>query len=208
MKKRWLSFACAMLVVLMFSVGAAAGTTVTGPTGLLTLPTADALAPGELSFSYHVDDGDGIGSISYGLIPGLEIGLLTTGPRHNNLGVHGKAVLSHEGASLPGVAVGLCDESFYMVASKRLLGVGVRGHVGVGTGKYDGVFLGVSKMLNPVVVDSGQKASTPAALLAVEYAKGAFNLGVDVLLSPEVRIKVATEDFDSLILGVNFKVSL
>ncbi|NLA57869.1 MAG: YjbH domain-containing protein [Firmicutes bacterium] len=209
MKKHWLSTVCVMVVVLMFSVGAAAGTTVSGPTGLLTLPTADALAPGELSFSYHVEDGDGIGSIAYGLIPGLEIGLLTTGPRNNNLGVHGKAVLSHEGTSLPGVAVGLCDDSFYMVASKRLLGVGVRGHVGVGTGKYDGLFLGVSKMLNPVVVDSGMKgSSTPAALLAVEYAKGAFNLGVDVLLSPEVRIKVATEDFDTLILGVNFKVSL
>ncbi len=209
MKRQWLSFACVVAVVFMFSVGAAAGTTVTGPTGLLTLPPADALAQGDLSLSYHVKDGDGIGSISYGLIPGLEIGLLTTGPRHSNLGVHGKAVLSHEGASLPGVAVGLCDESFYMVASKRLLGAGVRGHVGVGTGKYDGLFLGVSKMLNPVVVDSGVKGSTtPAALLAVEYAKGAFNLGLDVLLSPEVRIKVATEDFDSLILGVNFKVSL
>ena len=46
MKKQRLSLLCMMVLVLMLSVEAAAGTTVTGPTGLLTLPTADALAPG------------------------------------------------------------------------------------------------------------------------------------------------------------------
>ena len=208
MKKQRLSLLCMMVLVLMLSVEAAAGTTVTGPTGLLTLPTADALAPGELGVGFHMKGGGGIGSITYGLIPGLEAGLAAAGSRHSNIGVHGKAVLSHESASLPGVAVGLCDESFYMVASKRLLGAGVRGHVGVGTGRYDGLILGVSKMLNPVVVDSGKGSSTPAALLAVEYARGAFNLGVDVILSPHVRLKAAAEDFDTLILGVSFKAAL
>ncbi|HHV93841.1 MAG TPA: YjbH domain-containing protein [Firmicutes bacterium] len=207
--KKWLSFAWVTAVVLVFSAMAAAGTTVTGPTGLLTIPTADVLLQGELSFGYHLRNGEGIGNISYGLLPGAEIGLLTAGPGHSDFGVHGKVVLSREGSSLPGVAVGLCDDSFYMVASKRLAGVGVRGHVGVGTGHYDGLFLGVSKMLNSVVVDSGPKGfAAPAALLAVEYVKGSFNLGVDVLLSPAVRIKAAVEDFDDLTLGVNFKIAI
>lgn len=207
--RKWLLWvSCAMLVLLVLPVGVLAGTTVTGPSGLLTLPTADALTAGELSMAYHLEDGKGIGSLAYGLTGSIEAGLLA-GPQDPKLGVHAKVVLSQEGTSLPGVAVGLCGDSLYMVASKRLASAGVRGHVGVGTGRYDGLFLGVSKMLNPVTVDAGLRdTGMPATLLAVEYIKGRFNVGVDVLLSPQIRIKVATENFNQVVLGVNFKVSL
>lgn len=207
--KKWLTWlSCTAMVALCFSMGVAAGTTVKGPSGLLTLPTADSLAAGELSVAYHLDDGKGVGSVVYGLTPSIEAGLLT-GPRDSQVGIHAKAVLSQEDTNLPGVAVGLCDDSLYMVASKRLASASVRGHVGVGTGEYDGIFLGVSKMLNSVTVDSGLKTSgMPATLLAVEYVKGGFNIGADVLLSPQVRVKVAAEDLKHVILGVNFKVSL
>lgn len=207
--KKWLIWlSCIAMVVLSFSMGAAAGTTVKGPSGLITLPTADTLAAGELSLAYHLDDGRGIGSVAYGLTQSIEAGLLA-GPRDSRVGVHAKAVLSQESTNLPGVAVGLCDESFYMVASKRLASASVRGHVGVGTGEYDGLFVGISKMLNSVTVDSGLKnTGMPATLLAVEYVRGGFNIGADVLLSPDVRIKVAAEDLKHVILGVNFKVSL
>ena len=79
----------------------------------------------------------------------------------------------------------------------------------MGTNTYDGLFLGVSKMLNPVTVESGVKnTGMPATLLAVEYLKGGFNLGAEVILTPEVRIKVAAEDLKNVILGVSFKVSI
>lgn len=118
-------------------------------------------------------------------------------------------MLIGETSNLPGVAVGLAHESFYMVASKRLPGAGLRGHVGVGTKAYDGLFIGVSKMLNPVTVDKGVKnTSMPTTLLAAEYLRGGFNIGAEVLLTPELRIKVAAEDLKHVILGVNFKVSI
>ncbi|NMB47005.1 MAG: YjbH domain-containing protein [Firmicutes bacterium] len=208
MRKWFLRLSCTVMVVLALAMGAVAGTTVKGPSGVLTLPTADALAAGDLSLSYHLEAGDGIGSLAYGLTDNIEVGLLTD-TKGTDLGLHAKAVLSQEDSSLPGVAVGLCDDSLYMVASKRLASASVRGHVGVGTGDYNGLFLGVSKMLNAVTVDSGLKnTSMPATLLAVEYVRGGFNIGADVLLSPQVRIKVAAEDLKHVILGVSFKMSL
>lgn len=207
MKKRLLCLSWAIIICVLFSVGAVAGTTVKGPSGLLTVPTADTLPAGGISLAYHLDDGKGIGSFAYGLTPGIEAGLLT-GPKETKLGLHAKVALSQESSNLPGVAVGLCDESLYMVASKRLAGIGVRGHVGVGTSDYDGLFLGVSKMFNPVTIDSGAKSQgMPATLFAMEYVKDGFNVGADVLLSPQVRIKVASRDLKHLILGVDFRMS-
>ena len=207
MKKLLLWLSC-VAVLLTFSVGAAAGTTVLGPSGLIKVPTADALTAGELSLAYHLENGKGIGSLTYGLTNNIEAGVYT-GRRDAYLGFHAKAVLTEEDNSLPGVAVGLANESFYVVASKRLPRAGLRGHVGVGTNTYDGLFLGVSKMLNPVTVESGVKnTGMPATLLAVEYLKGGFNLGAEVILTPEVRIKVAAEDLKNVILGVSFKVSI
>lgn len=208
MKERLLCLAWIMVICVFFSVGVSAGTTVKGPSGLLTLPTADTLPAGGIGLAYHLEGGKGIGSFAYGVTPSIEAGLLT-GPREAKVGLHAKLALSQESTDLPGLAVGLCDDSLYMVASKRLASVGVRGHVGVGTRDYDGLFLGVSKMFNPVTIESGAKSrGMPATLFAVEYVKEGFNLGADVLLSPQVRIKVASRDLKSLILGVDFRVSL
>ncbi|NMB24751.1 MAG: YjbH domain-containing protein [Firmicutes bacterium] len=206
--KRLLSWFVCVVVLLTFSAGAVAGTTVLGPSGLIKVPTADALTAGELSFAYHLEDERGVGSLAYGLTDSIELGVYTK-REGTYLGPHAKALLIGETSNLPGVAVGLAHESFYMVASKRLPGAGLRGHVGVGTKAYDGLFIGVSKMLNPVTVDKGVKnTSMPTTLLAAEYLRGGFNIGAEVLLTPELRIKVAAEDLKHVILGVNFKVSI
>lgn len=206
--KRTLLWLSCLVILLTFSVGAAAGTTVKGLTGLLKVPTADGLPAGELGLAYHLDGGKGVGSVVYGIADNIELGVFSGGS-HSILGLHGKAVLVKESNNLPGLAVGICDESLYMVASKRLSRAGLRGHVGVGTKGYEGLFLGVSKMLNTVSVDSGFKSTgLPATLLAAEYVKGGFNLGAEVLLTPEIRVKLAAEDLKTVILGVSFRMPL
>ena len=195
------------IIFLAISTGAAAGTAVMGPSGLIKTPTADVLDAGDLSLAYHLDGDLGIGSLAYGLTESIEIGVYTR-RQDTYLGPHAKVVLVGENSSFPGVAVGMVHDSFYMVASKRLPGSGLRGHIGVGTKAYDGLFLGLSKMINPVVLERGGSSGIPTTILTAEYLKNGLNLGAEMFLTPAVRIKVAAEDLKNLILGVNFKISL
>lgn len=75
--KRLLSWFVCVVVLLTFSAGAVAGTTVLGPSGLIKVPTADALTAGELSFAYHLEDERGVGSLAYGLTDSIELGVYT-----------------------------------------------------------------------------------------------------------------------------------
>lgn len=205
MKRYFLVLTGWLFMLLVLTPGAAAGTTVGGPTGLIQVPTADILAPGEISLAYHRTANQGVGSLTYGIIDKLEAGLLIR-DRRSDIGFHLKANLVAETRNMPGISVGLKDESYYMVVSKRLPGVGVRGHIGVGTGEIDGLFLGISKLVNPVTVNSGSSdIGIPTTILAAEYAGGGFNVGAEILMTPQFRLKLAAEDMRDLVIGVSFK---
>ncbi len=186
-----------------------------GPTGLLTVPTADAL--GMLQWDVgaaNVWAADGPDtSIIYanvGLLPRLEIGGARLSPEDGEAETLLNAKLRV--VSLPGktrIAVGAfdltdqIDRSLYAVVSHDL-GAGIVSphgeftnpqiHVGVGGGRFDSIFGGVS-----VIV--GGRADVMA-----EYDGSNVNLGVRWPVVPKVALTAAALDgFDDLALGVSVR---
>ncbi|MFB3881359.1 MAG: hypothetical protein ACE149_08845 [Armatimonadota bacterium] len=187
----------------------------TGPTGLVTVPTADTL--GLLKWNVGAskvwtDDGPDESAIyaNLGLLPRLEVGFTRLKPE----GGDAETVLNAKFRviGLPGritLAVGAVDltdqmdQSAYAVISHDL-GAGVvspKGqltrpqlHVGYGGGQFDGLFGGVS-----VIV--GGKADVMA-----EYDGDDFNMGVRWPIIPKVLVTAAAMDgLSDLALGVCLK---
>lgn len=205
----------AMLSVVMGATAAWADSSLLGPTGLVTVPTADTL--GVLQWNVggsNVWAGSGPDeSVVYaniGLLPRLEIGFSRLEPEEGDAETFLNAKLRLIG--LPGkvtVAVGAVDltdqvdQSAYVVLSHDL-GAGIispRGqftkpqvHVGVGGGQFDGVFGGFSLTV------SGK------ADVMAEYDGADVNIGVRWPIIPRVSLTAAALDgFDDLALGLSVK---
>jgi len=158
------------VILILISCGIANATSISnwGPTGIMEIPTADVLgfgigtAPNIALYSY-VSSGQEYTlnlmrlPFTLGLGDGLEFGITdvtisTSEPgvlESSGIVLHGKISLIEEKTLLPGIAVGgifdpsniLGENSFYLVISKGL--GNLRGHVGIGSGVYDGIFWGV-----------------------------------------------------------------
>jgi hypothetical protein len=213
---RRLLLAIAVLALSVSGSGAwGADPSLLGPTGLLTVPTADTL--GLLQWDVGVanvwaGDGPDTGIIyaNIGLLPRLELGASRLSPENGEA----ETVLNakYRVVGLPGkitLAVGAfdltdqIDRSPYAVISHDL-GAGIvspRGqftmpqlHLGVGGGRFDSIFGGVS-------VTVGGKADVMA-----EYDGSNVNLGVRWPLVPKVAVTAAALDgFDDLAVGVSLK---
>src|SRR5690606_29832219 len=101
---------------------------------LLRVPTADSLPAGEWRLAAGYDGRGLLPSLSYGALPGLEIGVTTRAD--GELVPRVKFTVATESASAPGLAVGLEGTGWYAVASRRLNSPGLRAHVGVGSGRF------------------------------------------------------------------------
>jgi hypothetical protein len=194
---------------------AAADPSLIGPTGLVTVPTADTL--GLLQWNVGAsnawtDSGPDESAIyaNLGLLPRLEVGFARLEPEDADA----ETVLNAKFRviSLPGkvsLAVGAIDltdqidRSVYAVVSHDL-GAGIvspKGqftrpqlHVGVGGGQFDGIFGGVS-------VTVGGKANVMA-----EYDGEDMNVGVRWPIIPKVLVTAAALDsFSDLALGLCLK---
>ena len=184
-----------------------------GPTGLLRVPTADALgmlqwnAGAAMIWASGGPDESNIHA-NVGLLPRLEVGasrseLEDLAPETLFNAKYVFLKLPGE-VSLAGGAIDLTDQidlSAYAVLSHQL-GAGVispqgaltmpRLHVGVGGGRFDGLFGGIS-----VVV------ATKADVMA-EYDGQDFNLGVRLPLIPRVELTAAAIDtFSDFGLGLS-----
>lgn len=204
-----------LLAVLLLTTASAwaAQPSLIGPTGLLTVPTADVL--GIMDWNVGATqvwaDGGADESVmfaSLGLLPKLEIGVSRFEPENVEAETLINAKLHL--LSLPGqfsVAAGMIDvtdqveRSAYVVAS-HTLGAGVltphgqisepRVHFGIGGGQFDGLLAGISATV-------ARKADVMA-----EYNGEEFNVGVRWPLLPRVSVTVATLDtFDDLAAGVS-----
>jgi len=109
------------------------------------------------------------------ILPKLEIGVAGFRYDHqdNENYVNAKFSILSESVLNPGLTVGIegvaniRERSAYAVASKALP-FGFRMHVSAGNGRFDGVFAGIEKNLNPISVLTGNNVFPETTLIA-EY---------------------------------------
>lgn len=202
---------CGLLGALILSSATViAAPSINGSTGLINDPSADVLREGQFSLGYyHLKEG-GAGVFNTNIAPGVEVGV--AGFRYDNSDgnktmVNAKVGLINETVLAPGLSIGVEDigaqdeRSAYAVASKTLP-LGFRVHLGVGNGRYDGVFGGIEKTINPLGVLTGNNAF-PATTLIAEYDGKKYNYGARMSIIPGLKVDAGWRDHD-LYLGMSF----
>ncbi|WP_346353590.1 hypothetical protein [Azotosporobacter soli] len=159
----------AMIACCFWSASGETAPTLHGDTGLLESPSADVLASGKGDLGIWQGDGWRRQSVAVGLPGGWEMahgwrfaqGQATQEESSVKLSLQPETVLT------PGLAIGAeSGGSLYGVASKFLPG-GYRLHLGVGSGRFDGVFGGIEKVLNPPHFSKGKTSNSQPTLRAV-----------------------------------------
>jgi len=209
---RRLLLGVAVLALIVGASGAWADSSLLGPTGLVTIPTAETLGllrwnVGGANIWAGSGPDESVVYANIGLLPRLELGF----SRLEAEDAEAETVLNAKlrVVGMPGkitLAVGAfdltdqIDRSVYAVVSHDL-GAGILSpkgqftkpqlHFGVGGGRFDGIFGGIS-------VTVGGKADVMA-----EYDSENLNLGVRWPLVPKVAVTAAALDsFDDFSLGV------
>jgi hypothetical protein len=204
-----------MLALMIGAAAAYADSSLLGPTGLVTVPTAETLGilqwnVGGASVWAGSGPDESVVYANIGLLPRLEVGFARIEPEDGDAETLLNAKLRIVG--LPGkvtLAVGAVDltdqidRSAYVVLTHDL-GAGIispkgqftkpQVHVGVGGGQFDGIFGGVSLTV------SGK------ADVMAEYDGEDVNVGVRWPIIPKVSLTAAALDgFDDLALGLSLK---
>jgi len=206
MRKVMMGLLCALLLT---TVTVLAAPSVNGPTGLINSPTADVLRPGEFTLGYyHLKDGDNY-SFNTNVAPSLELGVATfhydggNNKRYFNV----KFAVKPETVLNPGLAIGVEDisnsdnRSSYAVASKALP-YGFRIHAGIGNGRFNGVFAGLEKTVNPVSILSGDSGFPPTTLIA-EYDGKTINYGARMSIMNGLKLDAGVRNHEGYI-GISF----
>ncbi|WP_408955172.1 hypothetical protein [Natroniella sp. ANB-PHB2] len=212
MKKR-LRVGVILALLITFSLPTYAGQF--GATGLVTIPTADILAPTELNLAYQRLDASGdLLGVDYGIKEGVQLGVGVEWPEGITEEVEVfpklRVKLVEETKNIPAVAAGFIDRDRYLVASKSTPYYGLRAHLGVGDkGQFeDNFFVGVTRILNPVSVSSGDSSfELPLTTMLAEY-NGGLNLGFKFEFLPEINANLGVKDLtdqQDFTFGVNFK---
>jgi hypothetical protein len=196
-------------ILMMMSATALAAPSVNGSTGLINTPTADVLREGQLSLGYyHLKDG-GVGIFNTNIAPNLEVGVagFRYDGQQNKSVVNAKFGLVPETVLTPGLALGVEDigntdkRSAYVAASKALP-FGFRIHAGVGNGRFNGMFAGLEKTINPLSIITGNNAF-PATTLIAEYDGKNMNYGARMSIVPGLKLDAGWRNHDSYI-GISF----
>lgn len=196
-----------MILALLVSVSqiSFAATSQLGETGLLMAPSADTLGQGSFVIGYSRLGLTDCVYVGAGIIPNLEVGLGSKGFR-DGATVYPmlKLRLLGEAQDVPAVAVGLEGQALYVAASKRLMSSGPRAHVGFGTGRFNGIFVGVDHILNPVTISSGTGFQAPITTVMGEYVGGKFNIGARFDFSKGLSFSIGLLDTSHVSAGVSF----
>lgn len=196
-----------VILSVLIAFPAAANSTIFGPTGLVKVPTADPVPEQRLSLDYQlVGMETNILNSRYGLNEDVELGLNLGITSDNNLEpmVHIKARLLKETDRYPALAAGIVKDSVYIVGSKSLGFPGLRGHLGVGNGLYQGFFFGVNRVFNPVAVAmADEDVNLPVVNLMAEYFNREFNLGAELHFNPLLSAELNLIDLQEVAIGIN-----
>jgi Bacterial putative lipoprotein (DUF940). len=199
-----------LCILLVFAVPAFAAPTVNGSSGQINNPSADVLQEGQFAAGYYHLKGGGVGVFDMNLLPNVEVGV--AGFRYDDSGLNktflnAKFGLLPETVLTPGVAVGVEDiaaereRSCYAVASKALP-LGFRIHAGVGNGRFDGMFAGIEKTINPISALTGN-STFPATTLIAEFDGHTMNYGARVSIVPGLKLDAGWREH-SAYFGVTF----
>lgn len=174
-----------------------------GATGLFRVPTADILHEGTVRIGGHSMSGASAASIGYGMFEGIEIAVVQlNGAGESRLTGALKGRVFTETESRPAVATGFVDGSVYGVMSKQLV-PRMRAHLGAGT--TQGVFAGVSYMVNPVVVTRPGQLVVPRITLLAEYERDAIHLGTHLTFTDQLEGYLTWVDFDRVAVGASWQ---
>lgn len=182
------------------SVGMAAVST-RGTTGVIDTPTADVLMAGHLNAAaYNLYEGNTY-SLGFGLGSRWEIATV-----HNAFDSEGdfaeiqlKYALRRESIITPGLAIGIDDaldereRSVYAVMSKGLP-FGIRMNLGLGDGRYNGVFGSLEKQ-----IIKGRLGRFPTTMLLLENDGHDMNYGLRLSLSQKLKLNMGWRDDNSYV---------
>jgi len=206
MKKLMIGLTCALLLT---TVPALAAPSINGSTGLINNPTADVLRPGQISLGYYHLKNGGAGSFNTNVAPNLELAVAAfreDGQNNKNY-FNAKFAVMPETVLTPGLAIGIEDianshqRSPYAVASKALP-FGFRIHAGTGGGRFNGVFAGIEKTINPISIITGNNAF-PATTLIAEYDGKTMNYGARLAIIPGLKLDAGLRNHDGY-FGISF----
>lgn len=210
-------FIYTLIITLLVAGSAYSAPSFRGYTGLVVVPTADVLEEGDWDAGVMTEDIDELDAndifLNYGAAQSLEVGINSALPvdfDERETLVNGKYQLMPETESRAAVAFGLIDftdeveATAYMVVSKSLVrGIrafdsditNLRGHIGFGGGRLDGMFVGLSAFI-------GNRA-----MFSVEYDSSDVNLGFKFTPVRGIRLHAAWFDLggaDDLGIGASF----
>lgn len=200
-----------VLLALAVSIQVSASPAYFGYTGLMMTPTADTLKMGGVNFGgvFLSDDNNDTTFVSanVGILPRLEVGAALIDPENGDSDaiINAKFSLLSETAATPALAVGLSDitdeldATPYVALSKSIPLAGQymwepRFHVGVGGGRLDGLFAGLSAK------------ATDRIQLMVEYDSDDVNFGLQFAAAKGLRLHAGLVGGDRLGLGLNYNV--
>jgi len=215
------TFSLSVVVVLAVAVAAVpalAAPSFYGYTGLIRVPTAEALDTDEYNaaaFALEVEEGtdSNIYAANLGLARGLEVGIARLRPDEGDSEtlVNAKYRFARETGANPAVAAGVIDATdeiettAYVVMSKSLPKryethygeiTSPMIHLGIGGGQLDGLFGAISVVF------------ADRLTIMVEQDTEQVNFGARLALSDEWRVYFAGFDgFDDVGLGVSFNKS-
>jgi len=190
-----------------------------GYTGLVVVPTADALDEDDYNAAiFTLNRGDGrdsnIFAANLGLAEALEIGFAHFDPERGSgeTFINAKYRFAPETADSPAVAAGVMDltdevdTTVYVVITKSLVEryqmdldetISPQIHLGIGGGQFDGIFAGLSAVVSERL------------MLMIEYDSDDINLGANLALNPEFIAHLAGLDaFDDIGLGISYNKPL
>ncbi len=195
-----------LALALLLTSAAIAAPSFLGPTGLVLIPTADALVADEMAFSLYGAEGGGDTAylFNYGIRENLEVGFTRFTDRETV--INAKYNFQPEDGHRAGVAMGVVDltdqvnSSLYVVASKKFTvsapGItNMRMHAGLSSGgtsqsdvPLDGFFGGISVDISSRVV------------VSAEHDGSHFNFGASGLLGKGVQVNIGAvgEDLNFL----------
>lgn len=215
MKKPVFPICVTLLAAILLSTGTmAAAPSFFGYTGLIVIPTTDALSKGEYSAGgFAIDLESGVDSNVYaanlGVAESTEIGFARIKPdgASGETSVNAKHAFQQETETRPAIAAGIIDitgeteSTVYIVLSKAVREqnrikygeiTAPRVYVGAGGGQLDGFFGGLSASLGDRL------------LLMAEYDSSNVNFGARLAVSEEIRVHAAVLDGDDVALGASF----
>jgi hypothetical protein len=184
--------ACWLLIAVSGSVMAAPASS--GSTGLISTPSADALRLGQFSAGYFAWNDQSMGVVGIGLPRGLELSAavpLNAG-RSADWMVNAKFNLNQEALLFPAVSIGIEDidgrqrRTVYGVISKTLP-FGFRIHLGTGSGRFEGMFGALEKVLNPTPIRQ-KHSGFPVTSVLIEMDGYKMNYGLRFRLAHGLRL--------------------